>query len=231
MSAHERGLTRRHRLGRAGAGAWTFVLTVVTTIGLLAATTLWGWGTCLAVVLSSGLCAGCLATVTGPARPGRLVRISALWGALVAGTAGLVQLTGPLSLLVLLPLAATAPALWSRVRVWRILAGGPPVEQEATPGPASEVPGVPSDLEQRVPALVAILGALDDAELCLAWRRSFVLLNEATSPREKLVVVTLRERYLEELQRRSPAGVSRWLDSGARASGNPLPFLEDRRRS
>ena len=82
-----------------------------------------------------------------------------------------------------------------------------------------------------MPALVAVLGALDDAELCLAWRRSFVLLNEAASPEEKLVVVTLRERYLEELQRRSPSGVSRWLDSGARASGNPLPYLEGRPRS
>jgi hypothetical protein len=82
-----------------------------------------------------------------------------------------------------------------------------------------------------VPALVAILGALDDAELCLAWRRSFVLLNEAASPQEKLVVVTLRERYLDELQRRCPSGVSRWLDSGARASGNPLPFLDDHPRS
>ena len=93
--------------------------------------------------------------------------------------------------------------------------------------PDPEVPLGASDLEQRVPALVAILGALDDAELCLAWRRSFVLLNEAASPQEKLVVVTLRERYLDELQRRCPAGVSRWLDSGARASGNPLPFLDD----
>jgi hypothetical protein len=87
------------------------------------------------------------------------------------------------------------------------------------------------DLERRVPALVAILGALDDAELCLAWRRSFVLLNEAASPREKMVVVSLRQRYLDELQRRSPSGVSRWLESGARASGNPLPFLDDRPRS
>jgi hypothetical protein len=231
MRAHERGLTRRHRLASAGATLWRFATTVVTTVGLLAAAELWGWGTCLAVVLSSGLCAGCVATVTGPARPGRLIRISALSGGVVAGIAGIVQLTGPVSLLVVLPLAATAPGLWSRVRVWRILATAPAVEQEPTPAPAHEAPGSTSDLEQRVPALVAILGALDDAELCLAWRRSFVLLNEAASPQEKLVVVTLRERYLDELQRRCPSGVSRWLDSGARASGNPLPYLDDGRRS
>ncbi len=231
MSAHKRGLTRRTRLGQIGPSLWRFVTTVVTTAGLLAATELWGWGTCLAVVLSSGLCAGCLATVTGPARPGRLIRVSVVSGALVAGAAGLLQLTGPVSLLVLVPLAATTPALWSRVRVWRILARGRAEEQELSEMPDPEVPLGASDLEQRVPALVAILGALDDAELCLAWRRSFVLLNEAASPQEKLVVVTLRERYLDELQRRCPAGVSRWLDSGARASGNPLPFLDDHPRS
>jgi hypothetical protein len=229
MSVYRRGLARRNRLGRAGRTIWRFVASVVTTVGLLAATTMWGWGTCLAVILSAGLCAGCLATVTGPARPGRLLRISAVAGSLVAGTAGLVQLTGPASLLVVLPIAVTAPGLWSRIRVWRILAAGP--EPEATLSPAAEVPTGALDLERRVPALVAILGALDDAELCLAWRRSFVLLNEAASPREKMVVVSLRQRYLDELQRRSPSGVSRWLESGARASGNPLPFLDDRPRS
>ena len=222
--------TRRRRLGHLGARLWRFVTSVVTTVGVLAATQLWGWGTCFAVILSAGLCAGCVATVTGPARLGRLLRISAVSGALVAGTAGLVQLAGVVSLLVIVPIAATAPALWSRIRVWRILAAGPVEELDPPPAPAPESRRA-SDLELRLPALVAILGALDDAELCLAWRRSFVLLNEAASPEEKLVVVTLRERYLEELQRRSPSGVSRWLDSGARASGNPLPYLEGRPRS
>ena len=231
MSTSKRGLTRRHRLAGAGPRLWRFVTTVMATIGLLAATARWGWGTCFAVILSAGLCAGCVATVTGPARPVRLLRVSAVSGALVAGTAGLVQLTGPASLLVLVPLAATTPALWSRVRVWRILLSGPAPEQEGSATPDLEVVGGASALEQRVPALVAILGALDDAELCLAWRRSFVLLNEAASPQEKLVVVTLRERYLEELQRRNPSGVSRWLESGARASGNPLPYLDGRPRS
>jgi hypothetical protein len=31
--------------------------------------------------------------------------------------------------------------------------------------------------------------------------------------------------YLDELERRDPAGVARWLDSGARAGGNPSKFL------
>jgi len=43
-------------------------------------------------------------------------------------------------------------------------------------------------------------------------------------------VVQLRQRYLDELQRRCPQGVARWLASGARAAGNPMTYLESRPR-
>ena len=77
----------------------------------------------------------------------------------------------------------------------------------------------------RRPDVPEELTALDDDELCLAWRRSFVMLNAAGSPCERLLLVKQRQRYLDELERRSPDGLASWLTSGARAPGNPLPHL------
>lgn len=66
---------------------------------------------------------------------------------------------------------------------------------------------------------------LDDRELCLAWRRSFRTLENATSDADRIEIVDLRQRYLDELQRRHPAHFHRWLGSGARAAGDPAKFL------
>ena len=69
------------------------------------------------------------------------------------------------------------------------------------------------------------LHALDDAELCRTWRRSFVALQHSRSVARCLEVVRLRQLCLDELDRRHPKQLQRWLDSGARAAGNPLPYL------
>ncbi len=77
----------------------------------------------------------------------------------------------------------------------------------------------------RLPAADAV-GALDDEALCRAWRRSFVHLSACRLPVRRLELVSLRQAYLDELVRRHPAAVQSWLVSGARAAGNPMPFLE-----
>ncbi len=74
------------------------------------------------------------------------------------------------------------------------------------------------------------LSRLDDEALCLVWRRSFLRLETARSAAERLAVVEQRQKYLDELQRRSPEGLAAWLAAGARASGNPLPYVGDARR-
>jgi hypothetical protein len=66
---------------------------------------------------------------------------------------------------------------------------------------------------------------LDDEALCRAWRRSYLQLDASGIGSRRLAVVRLRELYLDELSRRHPAEVRQWLASGARAAGNPLPFL------
>jgi hypothetical protein len=75
----------------------------------------------------------------------------------------------------------------------------------------------------------ADLRTLDDAALCLAWRRSFVRLGTIRGAAARLAIVEQRQRYLDELQRRHGEAFQSWLESGARASGNPLPYLQDRR--
>jgi hypothetical protein len=72
------------------------------------------------------------------------------------------------------------------------------------------------------------LEALDDPALCQAWRRSFVQLQACRSVRRRSEVVALRQLYLDEMARRHPIQLRRWLQSGARAAGNPLPFLRRR---
>jgi hypothetical protein len=85
-------------------------------------------------------------------------------------------------------------------------------------------------LNGRTAELARDLSSLDNDALCLAWRRSFLLLEAAHSAVDRLSIVEQRQKYLDELHRRSPQGLAAWLASGARASGNPLPYVSDRWR-
>ena len=71
-----------------------------------------------------------------------------------------------------------------------------------------------------------VIATLDDHALCEAWRRSYVRLEACATVGSKHKVVTLRQLYLDELVRRHPTRTRQWLEAGARAAGNPLPFLE-----
>ena len=53
--------------------------------------------------------------------------------------------------------------------------------------------------------------SMSDADLRLAWRRSSVALQQAGSVTAQLLVVQQRQRYLDELERRNPTGLSGWL--------------------
>lgn len=62
-------------------------------------------------------------------------------------------------------------------------------------------------------------------ELCRAWRVSYLLLQKARGPDELEQAARLRRQYLDELARRHPEGFRRWLDDGARASGDPSRYI------
>jgi hypothetical protein len=69
------------------------------------------------------------------------------------------------------------------------------------------------------------LDKLTDEELCQSWRASYAALQRQSSAAQTAATVAERQTYLDELQRRNPRGFAAWLASGARAPGNPLPFL------
>jgi len=66
---------------------------------------------------------------------------------------------------------------------------------------------------------------MSDADLCLEWRRSYLALQSSGSVTAQLLVVQQRQRYLDELERRNPSGLSVWLSSGARAGSDPSRYI------
>ena len=66
---------------------------------------------------------------------------------------------------------------------------------------------------------------MTNAELCLAWRRSFVDLLDASTPDSAASVAAYRQLLLDELELRSPGGFAEWLASGARAASDPARYL------
>jgi hypothetical protein len=69
------------------------------------------------------------------------------------------------------------------------------------------------------------VAAMDTQELVRDWRRSYIALEAATDPQVKMALVKLRQAYLDELERRHPDGLHDWLESGARAAGDPTKFV------
>lgn len=68
---------------------------------------------------------------------------------------------------------------------------------------------------------------LTDEQLCQGWRASYPALQERSSAIEMMRAVEERRRFLDEFERRNASGLAAWLASGARAAGNPLPYLTE----
>lgn len=69
------------------------------------------------------------------------------------------------------------------------------------------------------------LGPLTDSQLCLAWRISFLALLRSPDLDRTAHLVRRRQEYLDELERRNPAGFARWLYAGARPASDPSRYL------
>ena len=98
---------------------------------------------------------------------------------------------------------------------------------EAAPAPTDQTPSATDD-EAEPPSVVVthdVVRQMSDAELCRAWRRSFVALHQARSLRVRALVVQTRQLLLDEVEARYPAGLQAWLGSGARAAGGPDRFI------
>jgi hypothetical protein len=128
---------------------------------------------------------------------------AALWAWLV-GT-GLLVVLGPSIPSALLALVLIGVPVAFHVRRKRRLPPGPVPPPAAGPAP--------------------VLGTLSTPELCLAWRRSYLTLVDLPAGAARSELVTVRQSMLDEFERRDTAGFHRWLDDGARASGDPGRYL------
>jgi hypothetical protein len=59
------------------------------------------------------------------------------------------------------------------------------------------------------------------------WLRTTALLDAAPEPLTREAVAARRAAVLDELERRDPAGIARWLAHGTRRGGNPAEFLRE----
>jgi hypothetical protein len=111
--------------------------------------------------------------------------------------------------------------VWSRFhgRDGRPRLGAPRAGADGSPAGEPESPAQPMALE-----------SMSTGDLCLAWRRSYLALPDLPAGSEHLAgeITRARAALLDELERRDPAGFTRWLAAGARASSDPARHLLDR---
>lgn len=88
-------------------------------------------------------------------------------------------------------------------------------ERSGVAGPSDTLPKTSADFVRL----------LTDAELCLFWRISHLALQRHHIVAHQLKIVTSRQEYLDEMERRNPAGFARWLYSGARPGSDPTRYL------
>ncbi|WP_432937016.1 hypothetical protein ACQPXM_24185 [Kribbella sp. CA-253562] len=208
----------------------SFCLYLATTVGLVCTIVTWGVLAALASGVLFALAVGAIASAVWAEdvrrAASRIARVALAAAVLAPAAMGLLAVFGFAGLLVVLALAVTTPGFTSLVRTRRAADRGPSPVRPDFGVPNVAVP----PMRRAVPPMTGPLpdaGSLDDEALCLAWRRSFVQLEAARSAAERLAVVERRQQYLDELHRRSPQGLAAWLASGARASGNPLPYVGD----
>jgi hypothetical protein len=122
--------------------------------------------------------------------------------------------------------AYSGPLVWAVIAAYVTTAAWAHGSGSTAPGQAAAVRHEP-EVAEEIPPVVTTkeVQRMTDAELCLAWRRSFVTLRSTRSPARRAGVVSLRQEILDEMEFRHPVGLRVWLHSGARAAGGPDRFL------
>jgi hypothetical protein len=145
-----------------------------------------------------------------------LVGLSTLGGLTMLFVAGSVVCTSPpfvakvFGVDVSVERVARDPDVFPEEGRWRF---APPVEMEQpTSINLSELAG-------------ADVRSMATRELVRDWRRSYVALEQAVDPAAKMALVQARQAFLDELERRNPDGLHEWLESGARAAGDPTKYM------
>jgi hypothetical protein len=224
---------------RAPHRVWLVAARTTAALGLVCCVATWGLWRPLAVCIAVAVTAFGVAAALTMKSTRASTRVGLQYGLVTMACAGLLAAFGWAGALLVLVVAVTAPVVRIGLRVGRLSA----VTRRARPGDTSAIADdrgsldgrgtVPPGTADPVGRLVALADMpsadgvldLDDHALCDVWRRSYVRLGASRAAETRLEVVRLRQVYLDELVRRHPAEVRHWLASGARAAGNPLPFL------
>jgi hypothetical protein len=196
---------------RTYAWAWRQLAAIYCVTGSMCLVRVMGWGGAV-VLLACGVAIGILCAFGFVAMSQRAIRTSVTTGltagCFATGVLGAVAAFGPIGLFAGAALGLAAPR---SLRLMRSVLIDPPswhrIVQVLDPGAPEQPPRV-LDVERTVPT------AMNDADLCAAWRRSCGRLERVRSVDERLRLTRLRETYLDELERREPPAFRAWLATG-----------------
>ncbi|NYI68380.1 hypothetical protein [Spelaeicoccus albus] len=88
------------------------------------------------------------------------------------------------------------------------------------------LPAVPDADRADAAGFGKILAGVDDDELCRAWFESYALLQRQAATNNGQYVVSYRQACLDELERRHPAEMHKWLESEPPPTANPRNFFK-----
>lgn len=211
--------------------AWLATWGALAALGLLLSARMWSPSTVLGVAAGAGSLAVACSFLVDRAqlsRPPQIAQVAsvAVRRALVAGGASvalclLLSVFGALVWPMLVLCAVSSPWVVRRAlgrerrqRRTRMTRDRPPDCQRAQRHPL-----------MAASAWVPAVRILSTEELCTSWRASYTIVRQATASDTRVELVSFRQACLDEMERRDPRGLHAWLDSGARAAGNPARFL------
>jgi hypothetical protein len=219
---------RNHPQAREGVKAvdtyqsvWRTVVGLVGVLALFVAVQRFGGTAAVTLYVLSGALVAVLTAALErggtPVTARAAVQSGVVGGAVALAAFGTVFVLGTAGVLVLLAGALTAPPVLRSLR--RLSSDGDgQVDASGAEGsgspmhgadPATDPDGALGDTFAMED--LAAPESMSDAALQLAWRRSYDALQQAGSVTDRLLVVQQRQRYLDELDRRSPSGLSGWL--------------------
>ncbi|MGW7680485.1 hypothetical protein ACWGID_07075 [Kribbella sp. NPDC054772] len=227
---------------------WRAAVGLLVAIGVITSLVFVSPATNLAAFLVAGLTVGavCLSVGLGRDLPsGDLVYLIPRWAVLgglgVLAICGYAAAVGARTVALVFLVLGVSPPVIGWLRSGR--AGRPPRRPPRRRRPIKlpkasnrQLAKVRSDcrpvadwpMPKYLAAVVRNVSELSDAELCLAWRRSFTQLQRALAPDRRQAMVDVRRAYLDELERRHPDSFVTWLASNPRAAGDPARFFTHR---
>ncbi|MFN8193827.1 MAG: hypothetical protein U0R80_06025 [Nocardioidaceae bacterium] len=202
--------------------AWAVLVGAAVALGLVAAPFLWSPMTLVSNAVAFFAILTLIAWVTLSCLDGEFrdvmlggLRVAAVGVLLGIAVTSYVEMLGPAAwwLVALAVLTSPTAARLLRDRVRPALRGEPAVE---------EIPAGPT------PAWLVRTDGVEEmstTDLVLAWRASLWQLRSCRSAPELAHLVRVRQAYLDELERRDPAGIAAWISSGPRASTDLGTYL------